>query len=326
MQEIKACKTTLNNSAKWYTTAVSLDVEKAFDSAWHEAILFKLDATGVDKSITRIVNSFFTDRYIQISIHNTLSNPVKLEAGTPQGSVLSPLLYLIYVNDIPLSITNGIAAGQYADDINSWASGVNQNRVKIKLQKTLDAIQTWSRKWRIKINPLKTQLITFKNSSNTIKLNINNTEIQHSSKITILGTKITIERSASLITHCKSKKAEAAKRTNLLRRLRGTSWGANSKTILKLYKQYIRPVLEYGAVALKEAAESAKKLLQIAETKALKTALKLPYRTKNKLVYQLAKITPINQRINELAQKAIEKFNSKDLENLEILKSIIIKS
>jgi len=56
----------------------------------------------------------------------------------------------LYVNDIPVDLTNGTGAGQYADDINSWASGVNQNRVKIKLQRTLDAIQTWSRKWKIK--------------------------------------------------------------------------------------------------------------------------------------------------------------------------------
>ena len=91
---------------------------------------------------------------------------MNLQAGTPQGSVLSPLLYLIYVNDIPLEASNGVRAGQYADDINGWASGTSQKRVSIKLQKTLTGIENWSRKWRIKINPLKTQLLTSKRAKN----------------------------------------------------------------------------------------------------------------------------------------------------------------
>ena len=80
---------------KWYVSAFSLDVEKAFDSVWHEGLIYKIMKAGTPMPYTRLVISFLCDRTIQVRIKNELSRRVKLEAGTPQGSALSPLLYLV---------------------------------------------------------------------------------------------------------------------------------------------------------------------------------------------------------------------------------------
>ena len=85
-------------------TAVSLDVEKAFDSVWHDGLRQKLSSIGLPCRLIRLLSSFLTDRSIRVRVGQTLSLPVRLLAGTPQGSVLSPLLYLVYVNDLPINL------------------------------------------------------------------------------------------------------------------------------------------------------------------------------------------------------------------------------
>ena len=108
--------------------------------AWHNAIIYKmLHNYGMPTSFDRTIASFLNNRKL---INIGKENPVLLQAGTPQGSVLSPTLYILYVNDIPLNTVAGCKGGQYADDVSGWASGVNENQIKIKIQKALDAISS----------------------------------------------------------------------------------------------------------------------------------------------------------------------------------------
>ena len=77
----------------WTASVISLDVEKAFDSVWHDGLRYKLTTNGLPVKLVRLLSSFLCDRTISVRAGNVLSKPVRLQAGTPQGSVLSPLLY-----------------------------------------------------------------------------------------------------------------------------------------------------------------------------------------------------------------------------------------
>ena len=118
--------------------------------------------------------------------------------------------------------------------------------------------------------------------------------------------------------HCKQKKEKALGRINLLRRVRGTTWGADIPTLLHLYKTYIRPVLETCYVATATASKQAQKQLQVAECKALRVALKTVYtlgerRTTNDELYQMANIIPIQDRLQQLKQKALTRYQDSPL-------------
>lgn len=321
-EEIRYAKASKRRS--WHTTAFSLDVEKAFDAVWHDGLRYKLMEIGLPAGICRILSSFLQDRTVEVRIRDTLSNPVPLRAGTPQGSVLSPLLYIIYVNDAPLNTSNGVRAGQFADDISGWTTATSLRLSQIQLQKTLNGIEKWCARWHIKMNGDKSQVITFKRGESvSCNLNFFGKQLTGANNIKVLG--MTLGKTSIYTEHCKAKAAEANKRTNLLKLIGGKSWGANKTTLLRLYKQYIRPVLEYGAVAFTEDDTQAVYHLELAERRALRVVLHSAPRASNKSLYEDSGLQPISERIAALRTKAIASFDhrSKGLMDLATLKEII---
>jgi hypothetical protein len=291
----------------WMTSVVSLDVEKAFDSVWHDGIRYKLSGLDLPVKLVRLLSSFLTDRSIRVKTGDKLSEAVALKAGTPQGSVLSPLLYLIYVNDVPILPSNNCRGGQFADDLSLWTSYCNKRVVGMRLQRALTEIEKWCSKWRIKINVAKTQLTSFeKKRRQKLKLKLFNEDIVEQPSLTILG--VTFEQSASYTLQCRAKAAKAMQRINLMKRLRGKTWGSSPATLLRLYKQYVRPVLETGFAVTSRACKTARLLLMRAEYCALRVAMRLDKRTKIKELYRASNVMPLSRRLRLLRDKAVNRF------------------
>ena len=111
---------------------------------WHDGLRYKLSQIGLPVKLVRLLSSFLSDRTISVRVAGELSEPVGLKAGTPQGSVLSPLLYLIYVNDVPINpATSKCDGGQFADDISLWTLAKSTKVTRLRLQRALSDLELW---------------------------------------------------------------------------------------------------------------------------------------------------------------------------------------
>ena len=136
---------------KGITAALFLDAEAAFDQAWHDGIRYKVQKLGIPIRLVRLISSFLSNRKLTVKVRDKHSDTVSMEAGTPQGSCLSPLLYIILVNDIP-NVSDSAMIGQFADDIALWANAQTFAESLQRLQTAVNTLEGWCRRWRIKLN------------------------------------------------------------------------------------------------------------------------------------------------------------------------------
>ncbi|KAK9299919.1 hypothetical protein QLX08_007222 [Tetragonisca angustula] len=134
------------------TQLILLDMEKSFDTVWHEALIHKLQKINI------VIKSYLTDRKMFVIIKGTNSTTHNVIIGVPQGSILGSTLFNIYINDIPT--TNNTQLAIY-DDTTIYASFWNPRQATKYLQEYIDMISEHMHKWKLRINPQKTQAITF---------------------------------------------------------------------------------------------------------------------------------------------------------------------
>ena len=141
-----------------------LDVEKVFDNVWHNGLRYKIYQLDLSTKHCRWLSDFLVGRVIQVKIEAFLSPKVYPNAGVLQGSNLSPLLFVIYVNDMPNPSHHQTNKAQFADDAGQWAVSKNIDLEAKYLQRDLDKLAKWCAKWRIKVNPEQTKVIIFSKS------------------------------------------------------------------------------------------------------------------------------------------------------------------
>ena len=131
-----------------HVIAAFLDVEKSFKNVWHNGLRYKIYQLDLPTKLSRWLSDFLVGRVIQVKIEGFLSPKVYLKAGVPQGSNLSPLLFLIYVNDMPNPTHHQTNRSQFTDDTGQWAVSKNIDLAVEYLQRDLDKLARWCAKWR----------------------------------------------------------------------------------------------------------------------------------------------------------------------------------
>jgi hypothetical protein len=151
---------TLHFNNNMSTATVFLDIEKAFDTTWHPGLLYKISELQFSTSFIKL-SSFLSKQKFRVSAEGEMSTPRYMQAGVPQGSVLSLTLYTLYFNDSPPPPTFGVNLALFADDTCLYATDHKEGYVLRKIQHELNSIVAWCECWNIKINEDKTWVIYF---------------------------------------------------------------------------------------------------------------------------------------------------------------------
>ena len=133
------------------TRDVFLDISKAFDKVWHEGLLFKLKCYGVERSFYNILENYLHGRKQSVVLSSQSSSWLNVNAGIPQGSVLGPILFLIYINDLPENLVS--ATILFADDTSIFSTVRDLTKSGMDLNQDLSTINNWAFQWKITFNP-----------------------------------------------------------------------------------------------------------------------------------------------------------------------------
>ena len=222
---------------------VLLDYSKAFDKVPHKRLLHKLKFYGIRESVNKWISSFLENRTQLVLVDGKASPSAPVLSGVPQGTVLGPLLFLAYINDLPSCISPGSDARLYADD-SALSRDINTKQDEEALQNDLDELQAWERRWHMEFNPEKCQAmrVTLKRNTGNPTYSIHGQELEVVTKAKYLG--LTISKNLSWSEHiaATTKKAETA-RSFLVRNISSCT----PEVKKQCYTTLVRPILEYAS-------------------------------------------------------------------------------
>lgn len=318
------------------TVAVSLDIAKAFDTTWVEGLIFKLAYTyNLDRHLCGTIHNFMMDRTFNVQVGKTQSNTFSVAAGVPQGGVLSAILFILFIADMPKppEHINPIKRLQFADDTLIYVSVKNLLNGVSRLNIYISELMTYQDRWKIRCSPTKCESIVFRGPGRVhspavfrackdVTVRVGSQLLCPKKTIRYLG--ITFSYDTKHIRHIDEilRKANAAAQAvkSILRR----TTGATLQVRRLCYKQLVRPVIAYGFACWSGISSHQMERLRILERKILRQITNTrrqpdSYKyTKTSKLYESAEIQPIDFF---LAEQACKFFTNVDFDNTPLLKS-----
>ena len=254
------------------TIALFLDLKSAFDKVNKTSLLINTHRIGIRGRMAHFIQEFLKNRQFNVRCGNTYSPMYNQDHGLPQGSVLSPSLFLIMINDICKYIPSEVKYSLYADDVAIWCTDYCVDRANRKIQLALTIIQQWCEETGLLISIAKSAAIIFtKRQYNFMPahpLELYGEPIKYVKQYKYLG--ITLNSNLSFVPHFIDIKQRCARRLNIMKCIAGSEWGADRRTLLRLYTSLIRPILDYNGFLFDDIASHKIKILQTIQNDALR--------------------------------------------------------
>jgi hypothetical protein len=300
------------------TGMLLLDIQKAFDKVWTQGLIYKLIQLRFPSQLIKLLHSYLTDRYFQVKVDGVLSEPKEITAGVPQGSILGPRLFTIYIHDLPEFAKTSTAL--FADDTAVYAHSHHAQVAGRQLQIHVNMLEQYYKKWNITINPEKTEVIVFTKKFKNhriltpIKVNNHNTKPTHTVKY--LG--VHLDKTLSYKQHIKATIQKAYGVMRLIYPLMAQNSKLNRTNKKLLYTTLIRPMITYAAPVWCKISNTAMRRLQVYQNKCLRLITNSERYTRITELHDEAQIPYIQDFINQISQK----FYKTQLNNSPLTKNI----
>ena len=233
---------------------IFLDFAKAFDKVPHQRLLCKLRAHGIHGKILQWISAWLMNRRQRVCLLGELSGWLDVTSGVPQGSVLGPVLFLIFINDLDCGIANWIL--KFADDTKIY--GCLKDPIDCDtLQDDLDLLCTWSNEWQMQFNIDKCKVMHIGKKNPLCKYKMNGSKLEEVTIEKDLGVYISNDAKPSV--QCQQSYLKANRMLGFVKR---NIISRNPSILLNLYKSFVRPHLEYCSPAWSPHYKKDKELLE----------------------------------------------------------------
>ena len=252
------------------TLAAFIDLKKAFDTVDFDILQEKLSMAGIRNNMLDWCKSYLSSRYQCVTVNKSVSNLRRIKSGVPQGSVLGPLLFMIYINDLRDALDVNSGAKLYADNTVIYCSGIEATQVSCELQANLNRFSKWCKKNKLTVNTKKTKLMSFgtrtrvKKAKN-VTVTVNGDRIQMVPSYKYLG--VILDSTLSYNMHISSLIRTVLHKVTLLSKVKRY---LNDCTALLIYKSMILPYLDYADVIFDRAYSKDLGKLQRLQNRCLK--------------------------------------------------------
>lgn len=291
---------------KNYCSAAFLDISQAFDKVWHTGLLFKLK-TNLPPHFYMVIKSYLENRKFFVKIEDEQTKLFTIGAGVPQGSVLGPLLYLLFTADLPTTRHTTIAT--FADDTAIMASHINHTSASKYLQEHLNDLQIWFDKWRIKANETKSNHVTFTMRRETCPpVLLNGHPLPQSEDAKYLG--MHLDRRLTWKKHIFTKRKQLGIKLQKMYWLMGKYSKLSLDNKLLLYKTIIKPIWTYGIQLWGTACNSNIEILQRFQSKVLRTIVNAPWYVPNAIIQRDLKIPSVKDEITNFSKKYEDRLSA----------------
>ena len=291
------------------------DIASAFDKVWHQGLVYKLIKYKTPLYLIRIIEEFLKNRTFSVKVGSFTTARHVIKCGVPQGAVLSPTLFSIFINDLPLKFEkNKKYSLLFADDLVFLALYKrSRQNLENSTNTYLGELEKWSDKWRLTFAPSKCSYTVFtKGKKNAEEQNFSFKMYGESiSKVNdpkFLGIRFDPYLSGkNQVDYIRSANID---RLNIIKIISHKSWQLDASTVTKLYQSLIRSLIEYAGFQFNLLSKANKNRLEALENNALRIIYRKKREFGNDNLHKLAGLEPLETRLNRLNDKFLEKAES----------------